>query len=134
MMVTWCDKIREIVKRWTDKIEVHDSIPSLKANDLSSQEYKNIVGDGLSSGGSKAWRSVCHCIKRVNLKDSEGRYAFEDQLSNAVSCVDLEVCVSMVEKKNFDKASVVLIDDTCANIDYIFSSERGVRSNATVGT
>ena len=38
----------------------------------------------------------------------------------------------MVEKENFDKASVVFINNPHANIDHMFSCERRLESNAAI--
>ena len=59
---------------------------------------------------------------------------FEDQLGNAVSCTNLEVRVSMVEKENLDEAGIVFVNNPHANIDHMFSCEGGLGSDAAVCT
>ena len=57
------------------------------------------------------------------MKDSGGGNAFKNQLGNMVSGFDMKISVTMVEEKNFDKTSIVFINNTCTNIDYMFGSK-----------
>ena len=49
--------------------------------------------------------------------------ALEDQLSNAVTLLDLKVGLVVVEEKNLDLATVIGIDNTSASVDEVLGGE-----------
>ena len=49
--------------------------------------------------------------------------ALEDQLSNAVTLLDLKVGLVVVEEKNLDLATVIGIDNASASVDEVLGSE-----------
>lgn len=49
--------------------------------------------------------------------------ALKDQLSNAVTLLDLKVGLVVVEEKNLDLATVIGIDNTSASVDEVLGGE-----------
>lgn len=58
--------------------------------------------------------------------------ALQDQLSYAVSLVDLEVLAAMVEQNHPNGSSVVVVYNSSANVDHLLHGQAGSRGNARV--
>jgi hypothetical protein len=73
--------------------------------------------------------ALCKCLHHLDFRVIN---ALEDQLSNAVADLDLEVLFGEVEEDYLDGAAIVGIDYACASVDAVLCSEARAGSDTAV--
>ena len=75
-----------------------------------------------------------HVVEVQDLDNRWGGNPFEDELSNSIPNVDLEVVVVVVEEEDINDVTVVGVDDASANIDGKLAGKAATRGYVAVGS
>lgn len=86
-----------------------------------------------TAGGSETARTPVRGVQVLDLRNLRRGDALEDELSDAVTLLHLEVLLAVVEQDDADVAAVVVVHDARAGIDEVLPREPGPRRDARVG-
>ena len=75
-----------------------------------------------------------HIVEVQDLNNHWGGNPFEDELSDSIPNIDLEVMVVVVEEEDVNDTTVVGVDDASADIDGKLAGKAATRGYAAVGS
>lgn len=98
----------------------------------SWSHYKGLEHPSATASASEA-TGTTHALLELLHLDNLGRVdALNDELGDAVTLLDLEVGVGVVEQQDLDLTAVVGINDAGAGVDEVFGRETGAGCDTTV--
>ena len=86
-----------------------------------------------STRGSESSRTPVRGVQVLHLHNLRRGDALEDELSDAVTLLHLEVLLAVVEQDDADVAAVIVVDDARAGVDEVLPRESGPGGDARVG-
>ena len=86
-----------------------------------------------TAGGSETARTPVRGVQVLDLRNLRRGDALEDELSDAVTLLHLEVLLAVVEQDDADVAAVIVVDDARAGVDEVLPRESGPGGDARVG-
>mmetsp|Transcript_7900 Transcript_7900/g.19762 ORF Transcript_7900/g.19762 Transcript_7900/m.19762 type:complete len:242 (-) Transcript_7900:236-961(-) len=85
-----------------------------------------------NASAAKATSATLRVIQLSNLLHHRSHDALQDELSDAVALLDLEVDVAVVEQDHLNVATVVLVDDTSTSVNGVLPGQARARSDASI--